>query len=637
MDKRKFNESWKWVLEILIIGLWALWVGKSYFDFDPFVYPLGREFLSTIQTHHLWQNLKDCGTCAFWFGAERGGFPAFADIHSSVLNPLVALATLLFGVINGSKIILLGSLWLAGIAQWWIARSLKVSNMARLWTSLLAVSGGHLASRMELGALNVVVATAMGSLAVAALIALYVSKRRKNIWLLGITTGATILGGSGYMQAGFIALLPSTLFFLLDKDFKFNKLLKEYGKSAIIALLIAAPLIIPFFNFYSNFVKNVDPEFGAAQPLKYFVLNLVISEHGFYTTHILEKLPFPHLYVLFIGWLPVLLALNGIRSYKSFNKSIFGFLLTGIILIFLTASAITLKFLAQFIPAIAGIRHSPQIAGLAIPLILAFAAVGFDSVWNWAWPTISLNFSRRNLLFSANILLIVLIVLNLKDTKEYAQTWYITDRYPTENLFLISELKTPNLQWVNTPYGEHFFIEPAVAEGLKLSPGILAFRWKDREFPEPELVADRIGPPTEDSILLEEINGIPIYATNSDPYAAIYFPDETFSECEATGTGGIIKVNCDSDRAGVLIVREYRVGGWQASINNKPATLMDSDWLRLNAPQGENKFLFNYKPIDVPIGIALGVVGWLIVIFMILQNPVNQFISRYLKKNRRET
>ncbi len=43
---------------------------------------------------------------------------------------------------SGGKVAAVLSLAVAGLAQWWIARTLGVGRVARVWTSLVAVAGG---------------------------------------------------------------------------------------------------------------------------------------------------------------------------------------------------------------------------------------------------------------------------------------------------------------------------------------------------------------------------------------------------------------------------------------------------------------------------------------------------------------
>ncbi|HEY8476548.1 MAG TPA: hypothetical protein VIN09_06760, partial [Chloroflexota bacterium] len=63
-----------------------------------------------------------------------------------------------------------------------------------------------------------------------------------------------------------------------------------------------------------EFGKDTDPQFRSAQPFAFVPLNLVINDRAFYTSDALQKFPYPHLYVNFIGWVPLLLALLTLRG-----------------------------------------------------------------------------------------------------------------------------------------------------------------------------------------------------------------------------------------------------------------------------------------------------------------------------------
>ena len=109
-QNEKFKQGLMITLELSLIFLWAVWLGKEYLDFDPQVVPAGREFGSSIQAHHLWTRFQECGRCALWDGSERGGFPGFVDPLASSLHPTVIVTTLLFGVVNGAKAMVIISL-----------------------------------------------------------------------------------------------------------------------------------------------------------------------------------------------------------------------------------------------------------------------------------------------------------------------------------------------------------------------------------------------------------------------------------------------------------------------------------------------------------------------------------------------
>ena len=624
-------KNWLIYLELLILTLWVLWIGAPYLNFDPIVYPAGRELKSTIASHHLWPNLLECGTCAFWNADQRGGFPAFADVASSALNPIVGIPTLLLGVVNGSKAALLLVFWVAGFAQWWIARLLNARAIVRVWVGMLAVTGGHLASRMELGALNVVIATTMGSLVIAAIIWLYKSPGSRPIAILGLTLAGIILAGSGYMQVGVIALLPAIAFLVFDSNFKLKREWLNFLKAAALALLLAATLLIPFMHFSGNFNKEVDPQFKSAQPLEFIPLNLVIDDVGFYRSEALGKAAFPHLYALYIGWAPVLLALIGIAALENKDKNIARFMLAGIIFILLTASATPLEFLVEYFPGLAGIRHVPQIAGLAVPLILGLAAVGLEQVLSWPWPKLSFGLNEWSIRIPASLIVIAILIPNLQSTKQFAQEWIGTDKLTAGVREVISSLKTDNLQWVNPPFGEHFFIEPAIAAGLKLSPGVMTYRWEGREPPTPVLQASRQGPPMEGSEQVDVADGVPVYENPAPPYAAVYLTNGDYVECAAQGEGGFIAVACENEQNGTLRVLENNFSGWQAELDGQNLPLLDSRWLEVQALSGEHNYIFRYQPWDVPLGLGFTALGLVASVWLLVPEENREKVSNWVR------
>ncbi len=600
------------LIDLAAIGLWAAWLGRAFLDLDPRLIPAGREFSSAVQSHHLWTQLARCGWCALWNGSVRGGAPAFVDVHGSLLHPLVALTTLLWGVIPGAKLALVAAFWAAGAAQWWLARELGIGRAAGLWSALIAVAGGHLSSRMELGALGVVLSTAMSSLTFPAALAVWRRGTRRSAVLLGIATASAIVSGQGYIQVGMLFTLPAFAFLLLNERLQLSPVWRQYALAAGLALLLAAPFLVPLANFYPNFVKDSDPAFKSAQALEYLPLNLVIRDLGFLRSEALGKLPYPHLYGLYIGWIPVLLAFTGLAMGRREDRRWQGFMAGVIVLEFLVASSFVLRWLLPLVPGVAGVRHPPQIAGLAVPPILALAAFGLDRLLKLDWPSLLMKPSTPSepldRLFSFQWVLIVPLVLSLRSTFEFSRSWLYTQRQGDGVWLLLEGLRTPDLQWVNPPFGEHFYIEPAVGLGLKLSPGIRTWNWEGTEFPIPALEANRAGPPPGPVRQVNTLDGVPIYARDDQPYAAI----DTGSglvKCSALGSGGRLEVTCDSPLSGRLVVKENAWSGWYAWRDGRRTPLLDGRWLAAEAPAGEHVFVFRYLPWDVPLGMGLMLAG----------------------------
>ncbi|HEY8476547.1 MAG TPA: hypothetical protein VIN09_06755 [Chloroflexota bacterium] len=272
---------------------------------------------------------------------------------------------------------------------------------------------------------------------------------------------------------------------------------------------------------------------------------------------------------------------------------------------------VPIPWLAQ---QVAGIRHPSQVAGLAVPPILALAALGLDRLLRARWPQLQLSMADTpgaspTLPLDLRWLLAIPLALAVLDAKAFGSQWIAVTRLDPEVHQVLAALRTADLQWVNPPFGEHYWIEPAVGAGMKLHFGIQAWHWKDRPPPEPVLEASRAGPPPGMHPYLV-VAGVPIYrAPPGREYAAVTHPDGERTVCTARGLGGDIDVTCEISKAGRLVVQENSWSGWHASIDGAPAPLLPGRWLSVDLPPGRHQVALRYRPWDVPLGMALFVVG----------------------------
>mgnify|MGYP006291914459 CR=1 FL=1 len=611
-SNQKTRQGLQILLELILIALWAFWVGREYLDFSSNVVPAGREFGSAIQTHHLWTRFRACGWCALWNGSAQGGYPAFAETYGSVLHPVIMITTLIWGVLNGSKLALVIGLWIAGCAQWWIARELRLSWLPRLWSAGMAVVGGHLSGRMELGVFGVFLATATTSLIYAAILAVARRDGWKATVVLAIVAALSLLAGQGYMQIGLLGLLPALVVLLSDKGFRFRQVWKKYLVAAVLAVFLTAPFLVPFLHFSPNFVKHTDPQFDSAQPIAYIPLNLVIDDVDYYRSEMLSKLAYPYMNTLYIGWIPVLFALVGLMSLREEERKYFWFFGVSIAMTLLLSSATVFKWAVTFLPKVAGVRYPTIIAGLIVPPILGIAAYGLDYLFSISWPKIWLGMSEaekpigRSL--SLKSLLLIPLIFSLYKGYQFSQLWIYTDKRDEVVEPVIEALRTDSIQWVSPPFGEHHYIEPAIAAGLKVSPGIMPWGWKDRDSPAPFLEASHSGPPAGSVELVEMVADVGIYEHMDEFYAAVVNDQET-EICHANGNSGRIDVECDVPFAGSLIVKENTYAGWKAWRDGKRVALKGEQWLQVDVPEGKHQYQFRYRPWDVPLGLALSALG----------------------------
>jgi hypothetical protein len=247
---------------------------------------------------------------------------------------------------------------------------------------------------------------------------------------------------------------------------------------------------------------------------------------------------------------------------------------------------------------------------LSIPPILGLAAYGLDKLFAVNWPRLVLGLqvsqSQPRRIVNLKWVLIIPLVWSVYTCYDFSHGWLRVIRHEGVR-DLLQALRTPSLQWTAPPFGEHPFIEPAVRMGLKLSPGIMTWGWKDRPFPEPYLEAFR-GEPPSDAALATTVGEVSVYRFEGRNYAFVRTDSEVIP-CKASGAGGDLSVECPSSKAGTLTVRENSWTGWYAWRDQKRVPLKNDRWLSVEAPAGEHRYHFRYLPWDVPVGILLCILG----------------------------
>jgi hypothetical protein len=598
-------------LELVALVVWTLFVTQPYLNMDPMVIPAGEEYLAAIQSHHLWTRMDTCGWCAWWNDGVRGGAPASVDMYGSMLHPLVAVTNVLWGVRNGTKIALVGAFLLGGFAQWWLASVLNVGRVARLWSAGMAVVAGHLAGRMELGTFGLVLSTASCALVLPPLILVNRTGSRRSAVLLGVTLALAALAGQGYLQVGLLATAPAVLLLLPHDWQQIARIGRRYLLAVVIALLLAAPFLVPFVHFLPQFGKHTVAELQG-QPLTYVLLNLVVNDVAFFYEHspALHKHIHPWLYINFVGWIPlffVFWALRGARSASERWLSLY-LLATAVIALWIASDG-PLEALARAAPervmtSLRSMRYYPVIAGLAVPPLLGIAAIGLDKLLQRpAW--------NGRFVLDVRWLLLIPLVFSLRAGWLFTSNWItVREMYP-DVAPVLDALRTSEMQWVNTPHGQFRFVEPAVRQGLKVGNGIRPWEWRGRMDPEPLLWVNQPDqPPPRDMTQQDMVAGFALYAgTPAREYARVLHADGSATVCLARGKGGHIDVACSIRQQGILTVKENNWTGWQAMVDGESLALRDQRWLTVALPPGEHIVRFRYRPWDVPLGLGLCVLG----------------------------
>ncbi len=623
--KKALLKSLPSTVEVMIVLVFALLFCRPYLNFSQQEVPIGREFLSNIQMHHVWNYLKECGACALWYGNVAGGFPAFVDTQTSVLHPLVIFGTFAFGVLNGAKFTLVATFALAGIGHLWLGKILGLRRVVRVWGACLAIASGHLAPRMELGGLSLVLSMGMASLVIPALIDLAKNVNRRSIAVLSIVIALLIVSGNGYAQVGLAFCLPAAIFLVPWNRGQLTKFINSALIVLILTLLLASPFLIPFGHFLPEMAKDFDLDFSNTQPFSYVPLNLVIRDISFYLTDVLGKPPWIAHFAFYIGWIPILLAAWGlIKARTPHERRVTLFLSSFAFIALWIASGIPLAWLVNNIKVkeisefLAGVRYLSFVSGLAIPPILGLAVIGLDQIFDYGQNRLVMEFENSQqdafkLRLDLRWFLAVPLIAAISGAWTFNGQWIKTLKSVSSVQPVIQALETPSLQWVNVPFGEHYFVEPAIQNGLKLATDFYrTWHWRDRPRPEPLFEANR-GDSPDQMAQIQVMGEIYIHkAMVGREYAKILHADETVTPCRAWGMGGNINVECPDNQGGILIVEENNWSGWTAELDGSPVSLEDEIWLSVETPPGKHQLALRYKPWDVPIGIVLLMVGLIV-------------------------
>lgn len=618
-------------MEISAILIFSLFITSAYLDFDPNVIPAGREYPPSVQPYYIWTHFRQCGTCIMWNGMVKGGVPSFAEIHAAVLHPLPVLATLLFGMPSGMKLTLAGAFFMAGLAQWWLGRRLRVGRLACVWTACLAVASGGLSSRMEAGWINLVLSIAASALIFPALIGLAQTLTRRWAALLGSVLAMAALSGQGYVQLGAVAVLPLVL--ILVRGDQLALMLRRLGLSALVAFLIAAPLLVPMLRMASQYNKDADLEFKTSQSFRFVPLNLVIDDPVFYTTTGLERQTGAALYASFIGWIPVLCAMYALfalaaRERWPGERKHALFLVASAFGLWWIGSAMPLRWLIALSPLdwldwrIAQIRNPAFIAGLAVVPILALAALGADRLWKRAWPELSFSLARGAtqplaLRLDTRWVLILPLLLALSQAAHFSRLWVRSERIDASLYTALEALRTSSLEWVSPPFGEQAYQEPAMRMGLKLSSDLKDWSWRDRPPPDPFLEARARSGAAPGLIERGSFGNHVVFEAGSERHYATVRHAAGTAICQGHGIGGDIDVTCNTPAAGQLTVKEHDWSGWRAYVDGERVRLKGGAWLALDLPEGRHLIQLRYRPWDLPFGAILGIIGWALAGYLI--------------------
>jgi hypothetical protein len=617
----KYHKNYANVLELVIILIWAFWVGHPFLNLDPNQL-LGRgnndNFPLSVYPYFPLTRLFTCGDCVMWNGLFNGGSPTFGDATGAFFHPLMAPFILLFGVVTGVKIALLAALVMGGIALWWLAKVLKLSFVPRMWGAMLGVIGGNLAGPLYSGAVGIVFSVAASGLVIAPALTLALHGRRRDAIVLGVILAQAFLSGQGFLQLILlICLLPLCLIFMVNNAYKLMPIWKEFCIAAAVGVCISAVFWLPSLSMV--WIISKPAQILINQPLEYLPLNLVIRDMNFFLSDVLHKLTYPELYINYIGWLPIILAILAWRLIPRESIRIYLFFTTTIILIFILGSTFIPVNITSWLDRLTTTPVNPVFwVGLAAIMILGLGAWGLDLLLKLNWPRFELLIGKNKSVYSldSRVLIFPALIWSLLAVYNF-NAQFRTTVPMADDIILAAESISPNpAGWVQPIDEDWAFVIAAAKHNIKLTGVTRNWDLLDRPYPTMSISASLDPGMINDSRYSRSIANINFSLYPENHYAFIDLGSDLVSPCSASADGGHIEVFCQSDQAGTLYVQENALPGWNAWLDNKKVGIIPGQWLAVSAPAGTHAYKFQYLPWDVPLSIlvsmlGLGLAGWL--------------------------
>ena len=599
--------------EIALITLFSLWVGRIYINFNPLEY-IGSQgndnfFLGLFNLLPL-TRLFHCGACILWNGSLNGGTPAFGNPQSLIAHPLVALFTLIFGALNGYKLLAAATIVIGALSQWWIAKALGLGRIGRLWSGIFAAVAGHLAWPF-FSAGNVAFSTACTSLAIASGLQFALKTDRKNAVVFGILAGLSFLAGNAIISVGFLVfIIPALLFIILGREIKKWCVLQELLLSVLISILVAAIYIIPSFSFIGKYQAASAPQI--TQALEYIPVNLIARDPAYFNNELLGKSTPSEYFGLYIGWLPVIFAVVAWRLIPREKLKLFWFFLVSILLLlFLSSTGLYNWILNIGSGSLITTQVPASVLGLVVVMVLGLSAWGLDLAWNKITVDliISRGKDRPDLKVNPRWFLLMPLLISLVNTYNFNQTFRTLDMVPHDLALAARSLAANEARWVSPPTDNWSYSAISTLDNIKITSQYESWSLPDRPAP-PASISATMDLGSSNSPDFYKLVGPVVFLKSGDvTYASVTTLSGKIEPCSAIADGGWIKVTCDTTESGNLQVYENNWNGWKVRIDGSRAHLLSGNWLNVDAPQGPHIYSFRYLPWDVPIGYCLFTLG----------------------------
>ena len=628
-----FSNHFTAILEYgLIVALWYFAFGRIW---NAEFIPMGGEYSRSMSPFFFWDNLKQCGGCAFWF-PHGGGKPILADVFGSFLHPASMLFGLLYGAVAGASYTESFAFLLMGVSALWLGRMVDLTRSVRIWFATASMIGGHIVCRLELGSIGMPLSLASLFFALVTIYFYFTAPSIRRAILVGIATGSLFTAGQMYYQYFFVVIVVIGLRYSRRNGLmrQTSEVYRHMVLAGCIATLFAAPIVINMLVNQGLFDKETDTDVKFTIPIQTQIINFLIPNDAVARTELLNPFPYPWAYATYIGVLPLVAALGWFSSiFNETHKRLAHIALVMGAFAMVTATGIFTRLALSLDNSLVNFLASSfrfvviynGIAGIAILLIAALSVDAFlrssgdkSSLIDRAILVIQ---QKLNVNIRSTIILLCLIgnVLSLQDN----MTHYVHDVPVLDNSakIMLTDLQRYGSGNIDAP--DWIFIK-MMQNGLMSASYYSSVILKGRDFPPPQYMLTQIVPDTIPTTILKTYSEDWKLVKNEAPdqqFASLLSNVDQYTLCTPAGEGGHITVACDAESSGTIRVLANAVPGWEYSLNgNDYVAASVGQWLSVDVPAGKNTVVFRYEPWYAWVALLLIPLTWILVLTLLVQS-----------------
>jgi hypothetical protein len=652
-------------VDIIILVFITLSFTNSISNFNANFVPSGSEWDTfAVPDMVLRNSISQFHTIPMWNPFINTGIPFFADPMAHFLNLQAFAPIMLFGEINGLKIALIISFFIAGLGQCFLCYYLGIGRLARLWSAVIFMMNGQLVARFFQGQYNLVLSAVWLPFFILSAFAVFKSRRKWPIVLGAFSIAQMWLAGSPYYVIFIIGvLLCITMFYVLQKNdagtYVFNKTgILRVIVMGVLGLMLTTVTLLPQLEVAPRLVKVASGMEGF-QPFHRAVINYLADDTKFANINVLGKLPVDEEYYAYIGIAPFIFLMFLVLAFKPGHRREILAIISILILmaLWVDVGESPLRWLFETFPFMNNNLHYPSRALIVgASLFAVLGAFGLDALILWI-----VNYAKK-------IHLGVSVVIQPEDRKDAAVVepmpllflfffpviayviMSIFTIYKANNQFVVLKLEDPLkgqiLDQIKPIDLSTYYLSARYSSGWHQPIISRGFHWVDawygwvmissdptgwtRKIPDfkvkakYELIDSAKSPEVPDAVLLKTLPGNVNFfrLQNSPPFAFLYpdVPDE------ASATGWIeapatwmnpneVVVKFNAIQPGDLVVLAGSYPGWSVKVDGSPAVLEDiNGFLGVRALNGDHTYRFNFISSSFIAGLLISLLGLLLII-----------------------